>query len=192
MKKMFKTKVVSVLVTICLLFSTCGISANASAIAFGAGVGGAAKLAGGAIMSGWAAYELGQRVDDIGNSIYETGRNVYTAIAPEVYVWDGTRTITFTGTMARDFQKTKERYNVFPANPHDFNPVGFKKEFHPGTKNGAIITWTSTYDKKIIYYWDENLYGDNGPHYHLELWGVKMPHPVTGDKHYYAGNRMVP
>lgn len=190
MKKMFKTKVVSVLVTICLLFSTCGISANASAIAAGIGASGFAKAAGGAFLSGWAAYEIGQRIDDVGNSIYETGKNVYTALAPEVYVWDGTRTITFTGTMARDFQKTKERYNVFPANPHNFNPVGFRKEVYQGTKNGGFIRWISTYDNGIVYHWDEDL--KNGSHYHLVLWGLKIPHPVTFNTHYYPGDRMVP
>ncbi len=75
----------------------------------------------------------------------------------------------------------KEKGEIFPQNPDNFNPEGFnRKDF----KNGEIKKWFDK-DNKAIYEWNKDpVYGD---HYHFTPDGKNRTPGETGDTHLKPG-----
>jgi len=68
----------------------------------------------------------------------------------------------------------------FPENPNDFNPLGLKPDYYPGSDNGAIIKWSILGTKTAVFEWNEDF--RKGPHYHIP---VDNQHE---DPHYWPGD----
>ena len=62
---------------------------------------------------------------------------------------------------------------------------------YDGTKNGKIIKWFDS-NGRVVFEWNENLNGANGPHYHFldSETKIRIPGP-TGDTHIYPGETMI-
>ena len=59
----------------------------------------------------------------------------------------------------------------------NINPLGLKRVYRPGTKNGPIISWMMPTTKVEVFRWDANTAMPSGSHYHIYSSG-----------HYYAGD----